>query len=265
MDTYNTIINDNDKKIIHINEHVLQVFTSFSKGAVHGFSGFYYTLIEYITNFNKYKDLKILLFKDSQSGMLDIINFCCEKKIIDKNKIIYIEKNRYYEFLSVTFIPNCFHVFNEELIPVVDNFINKNLIIDSKLNIKENVCLLKTDTTINLNQIDFYPSKVVEEFSKKYNFDIINTNNEIELINNIYNCTMVILSYGSCFFKNFIYISEKCKKVIIMVKGAYIADYYRLSTTKNPYQGLILKKYKNADFIYIIANDNELNFNPYEK
>jgi hypothetical protein len=271
INIYNTIIHDNMKQVININENVLQLFTTFSRGSVHGFSGFYYTLIEYITNFNKYKDLKLLFYKESDNGMLDIINFLCEKNIIDKSRIIYIEKNTYYEFLSITFIPNNFHCFVEELIPIVNKFI-ENYLITEKSYVKDNICLLKTKNTTHFSSAGLFTISAVDNFTKKYSFNKINTDNEIELINRIYNCSILLISYGSCFFKNFIYISEKCKKVIVLIKGNselndihYITDYKNLCETNSPYQGTILKKYKNADFIYkIIDNDDELNFNPFE-
>ena len=264
INTYNTIIQDNTKQITYINENVLQLFTTFSRGSVHGFSGFYYTIIEYITNFNKYKDLKLIIYKETQNGMLDIINFLCEKNIIDRIKIIYIEKNTYYSFLSVTFIPNCFHVFYKELIPNVDTFIKKYLVSEI-LDTKEHICLLKIENASYISNKGLMKLKVVEEFTKKYSFDIINTNNELKLINTIYNCSILIISYGSAFFKNFIYISEKCKKVIVIVKDNYISDYNRLCETNSPTQGIIVKKYKNADFIYKIIDNDELNFNPFEE
>lgn len=263
INTYNTIIQNNMKQIVHIDENVLQLFTTFSRGAVHGFSGFYYTLIEYITNFDKYKDLKLIIYKETQNGMLDIINFLCEKNIINRSKIIYIEKNTYYSFLSVTFIPNCFHVFYKELIPIVDTFIKKYLLSEI-LDIKENICLLKIENGSYINPTGLFKLNIVEEFSKKYSFDIINTHNEIELINRIYNCSILLISYGSTFFKNFIYISEKCKKIIVIVKDSYIGDYNRFCETSVG-QGTIVKKYKNADFIYKIIDNDELNFNPFEE
>lgn len=265
INIYNAIIKYNTKQIIHINENGLQLFTTFSRGSVHGFSGFYYTIIEYLTNFDKYKDLKLIIYKETQNGMLDIINFLCEKNIIDKSKIIYIEKNTYYTFLSITFIPNCFHVFYKELIPNVDTFIKKYLVSEI-LDINENICLLKIENNGSyISSAGLFKLNIVEDFSKKYSFDIINTHNEIELINRIYNCSILVISYGSTFFKNFIYISEKCKKVIVIVKDSYIDDYKRLCEISVE-QAIIVKKYKNADFIYkIIDNDDELNFNPFEE
>jgi len=117
VNNYNYIIQNKSQiqnNITIINEDVILLMTSFSKGSVHGFSGFYYTLIEYINNIEKYKNIKIVLNKDSQNGILSIIDYLCNKNIIDRNNIMYIEKNKYYRFSSMTYIPNKFHVFMGE-------------------------------------------------------------------------------------------------------------------------------------------------------
>ena len=75
----------------------------------------------------------------------------------------------------------------------------------------------------------------------------------------------MILNYGSTFFKNYVYISDICEKIIVVVNGdGYINDYnYLSSITSNKYQGIIYKKYKNAEIKYIIVN-NDLPFDPFE-
>ena len=268
----NYIINNQaqiQNEIVIINEDVLMFMTTFSRGAVHGFSGFYYTLIEYLNNREKYKKLKLLINADSQAGILNIINYLCDTNVIDRKKLIYVEKKKYYRFLSITYIPNKYHVFTGELIPNADNFIKKYFIktdLPNSINSNSNiVSVLKCGITTNVSNDGIIPENVIVEFCNKYNINRINPHNEVDTINSIYSCEILVISYGSAFFKNFMYISNNCKKVIVVVNGEiYKNDYAHLSSIlPSEYQGIIFKKYKNADFIYTIIND-DLNFNPYE-
>jgi hypothetical protein len=86
----------------------------------------------------------------------------------------------------------------------------------------------------------------------------------MKLINKIYKCKILVLNYGSTFFKNYVYISSSCEKIIVIINGdEYKNDYLHLSSIiPSKYQGIIHKKYKNAQFHYIIVN-NHLNFDPF--
>ena len=167
-------------------------------------------------------------------------------------------------FSSITYIPNKYHVFTGELIPNTDNFIKKYLIKNSLSN-SNIVSILKCGTTTNLTNTGFFQENVIVDFCNKYNVNRINPQNEVDTINAVYSCEIMVISYGSAFFKNFMYISDNCKKVIVVVNGeCYKNDYAHLSSiVPTRHQGIIFKKYKNAVFIYIITN-NDLNFNPYE-
>lgn len=272
---YNNYINKANELIskklllpkIYIKEDVLQLFTTFSRGSIHGFSGFYNNIIYYLNNYENLQHLKIIMYKNCQQGILDLLNYFCEKKLINSDNIIYVENDQLYCFNSITYIPNKYHVFNSEFIPIVDNFINKYLLLDfynnQVFNKNINTIILKTENTTNLSDNLIIKSSDVQEFAIKWNFNYVNNINEISMINTIYNSEILILNYGSCFFKNFVYISEICKKIIIIINtDIYINDYNHLSSiTTNEFQGLILKKYKNAEIKYLIRDN--LDFDPY--
>jgi len=269
---YNYITSTNvGNDIIYVDEDVVQFFTTFSKGTVHGFSGFYYIIIEYLHNIHKYIDLKILFYKDSQQGILDIFNYLCEIKLIDKNKIIYIENNKKYIFKSITHIPNKYHGFIGNLIKSCDVFIQKYLLRTNIISItnNENLCLLKTNNTNNSTQDGIFNQDIVNNFCKMYNIFKIEQMNELNLIHTIYNCKLLIINFGSAFFKNFIYISDKCEKIIVVVNGShYTSEYYQhtlvlpSTSDEEDFVWPLLYKYKNATIQYICL-DNHLNFNPF--
>jgi len=270
---YNCIITSKkvDNNIIYVDEDVVQLFTTFSRGTVHGFSGLYHIIIEYLYNIHKYIDLKILFYKDSQQGILDIINYLCEIKLIDKNKIIYIENDKRYIFKSITQIPNKYHDFVKNLLKTSDIFIQKYLLRTNIISItnNENLCLLKTSNTNNSTQDGIFNQDIVNNFCKMYNIFKIEQFNELDLIHTIYNCKLLIITFGSAFFKNFIYISDKCEKIIVVVNGSLYTNAYNehklvLPTTSEEenFKNHILYKYKNATIKYIVVN-NDLTFNPF--
>jgi len=274
VNNYNNIINQvkNNDAIIYYNNNVISLITTFAKGSVHGYSGFFYTLITYLNDYELYKDLDIILYKETDSGMLSIINHLYDLGIINNN-IIFLEKNVKYQFDSVTYIENHNHVFNGELETMVTNFILKYIINESlyyKINDKflyknNNFCILKSEiSSTNISNNGILKNENVNKFCDKYNINRLFPSNEIELINSIYNSKILILNYGSTFFKNYVYISESCEKIIIIVYGpGYTNDYNNLSNiTPSKYQGIIYKKYKNAEIKYIL-DDGELDFDPY--
>jgi len=259
VNQYNTISNQLNEDMIQYDD-VIQLMTTFSKGTVHGYSGFYYTLITYLNNIELYKNLDIILYKDCDYGMLSIINHLCNLGII-KNKIIFLEKNVKYRFKSVTYIENQHHVFNGNLENMVNEFIKK-YIVNDKVEEKTKFCILKSNTSLtNISNNGIFDNDVVENFCNKYDITRLLPMNEIELINSIYKCKCLIINYGSTFFKNYVYISDLCEKIIVVVNGEhYKNDYFNLSSIiPNKYQGIIYKKYKNAEIIYVVV-DNKLDF-----
>ena len=74
--------------------------------------------------------------------------------------------------------------------------------------------------------------------------------NEIDLINILYNSKIFIASWGTSFFKNYIYISDKCEKIIVLIFGNdFITQYNNYINEKK-----LLCKFKNAAIIYHIVD-----------
>ena len=83
--------------------------------------------------------------------------------------------------------------------------------------------------------------------------------NEIHLIHYINQCENLIILWGTSFFKNYVYISDNCKKIIVLVmENSNFIEQYNCHKNNN----ILLKKFKNAEIIYKII-DSELNFNPF--
>ena len=75
---------------------------------------------------------------------------------------------------------------------------------------------------------------------------------EISLINFLYRCSLLVISWGTAFFKNYIYVSEKCTQIIVLVIGPnFINQYNDHFKTNN-----LVTKYKNATVSYYISDTN---------
>lgn len=83
--------NINIKNFEIIPFHTISFISSFSNGTSHGYTGIYSFLIEYEKNYDKYKNYKIALYKNSQKGIIDIVeNFLIKKKFNSKEELLVI-------------------------------------------------------------------------------------------------------------------------------------------------------------------------------
>ena len=257
--TYNNLISQynsiTSKQINNSYEHlnVIPFITSFSNGTAHGYSGLFFMLNNYINNYDVYKNYKILVYENSQQGILDIINHFLNKNIIHKEQVIYISSNIQYLFNSIKFIPNYWHSYPKNLdLELLNKYIidvNTYLPLQNK-----NLCIIKSSISNNITPNGVVDNSTIEIFCNKNNLYLIEPTkiNEIELINKLNDCKLFITSWGTSFFKNFIYLSEKCEKVIVFIIGdAFTTEF----NNTNKHNDLILK-YKNASISYHFVDTN---------
>jgi hypothetical protein len=251
---YHNIITNKHLNCSYADYNVIPFVTSFSKGTVHGYAGLFSVLTQYVDNYDIYKDYKILVYLDSQQGLLDIINHFVDKKIINKEQIIYISSHVQYLFNSIKFIPVKWHVC-----PYPDPNFNLDLI--NKYIIKENYelpfkndkfCVIKSSISQNVTPIGMVNQETIDAFCSKNNLICLEPSkmNEIEFINVLNKCKIYVTSWATTFFKNFVYVSDKCEKIIVMVIGdAYIGEY-----NIHVHHNVLPTKYKNASISYHIVN-----------
>ena len=256
------IINKKVNSLI-INEDVIPFITTFCS-SVHSFCGIYSIILNYVKNINNYKNLKIIVYKNLQKGVLDLILYLCDIGIIDINNIIYIESNIIYKFDSITIIPNRLHSYFED-IEIRDNIINlieeyilsNSILLTNKYKINlyyKNISIFKyaENAVTTLFGIVNYDSAY--NYSKKNNYEMIEllNMNEIQIIQIINNCENIVFSWGSAYMKNFIYISDLCKTVTVFIIGEeFIYEYNHLIS-----RNILVRKFKNAEFIYKIVDSN---------
>lgn len=261
-------MNNNIENATIINEKVLTFITSFSYGTVHGYSGFYHILFNYLKNKNKYENHKILFLSNSQSGLKQILQNAINKKLIDSDKIIYIDPDKIYLIKELCIIPNKYHnIMGTELADNIFDYVKKYISImkniknykrfDLNVDLK-NVCLIKTNSSNNTNIDGMYNYQNLIDFSKKNNVFILNPGkmHEIGIILAINTCKIFICSWGTAFMKNYCYISDNCKKIVVLVhKKKYLSEY-----NNHIEKNAIVNKFRNAKIVYKIRDDLDFIF-----
>ena len=255
------------KPNIIVNENVVSFITSFSLGTVHGYTGLFNNIIYYLDNIEKFKNHKIIIYIESQKGMLDIIYYLVDKKVLDKDKFILLEKNVSYYFSSVYFIENKYHIYNNELSELIstkfiDKYIKPHLCdtiylnsISEQYNLPKNldkILIMKGSDSVKLTDDGTFSNQSITNLKNRMNLPLIEpgTIDEIALIHIIQSCSIFVVSWGTSFFKNYIYISDKCKEIIVLVLEN--SNFYNQYT--NSYKNNVIYTYKNAKITYIVTN-----------
>ena len=76
--------------------------------------------------------------------------------------------------------------------------------------------------------------------------------NEINLIHIIHKSKILILSWGTVFMKNYIYISDHCEKIFVFVIGSDFITQYHCAINSNT----LVTRFKNSKIIYHIVSEN---------
>jgi hypothetical protein len=234
--------------IEHLDKNVIPIIPSFRTG-VHAYSYFYNIIYTYINdNFNKY----ILLYEDTFIGLINIIDYLCKNKIIDKNKIIFIKNNICYKFKSITIIPNRVHsvIEDNEWMLTIKQFIKKYILIDNPPKIYDKICIIKTGAISS--SLGVYNKNDVLTFCDKNNLTNIELKNfnEIEIIHMLSKCSIVVFSWGSTHMKNFIYLYNNIKQIYVIVCHQFRHEYNYLIS-----HNCLIKQINNVKINYYLIND----------
>jgi len=261
---YQDIIYDRKGEInkSHEDKNVIPLSTSFSIGTVHGYAGLYCIIDQYIRDKEKYKDYYLLVYINSQKGILEIINGFVECGVFDKEKIIYVLSDIPYLFKSIKFLFNRWHMYPSHIGNEHNNFkidIIRKYLISAKYNVKpdeDRICIIKSSESENLTTSGIVSKSKIDDFCDKYNFNFLEPMkmNEVELINRLYNAKVFLTSWGTAYFKNHVYLSHKCEKIYILVIGEDFKKQY--------HSGFVPRKYRNAKIEYIFLEDNCLDMPP---
>lgn len=246
---------------IHSDKNVISLVTCFSRGTVHGYAGLFCILNKFINQRDKYKDHYFLVWKGSQRGIIEIIKEFIFKGVIPAQNVLYIENNITFKFKSVEFIHNDWHMYPSCILNHEDFKLDiiKDYLIDTnryKLNKKvnlEKVCIIKSAGSQNLTGSGIVSDNTIKDFCSKHNLYWIDPGrlHELYVINCLYNCKIFITSWGTAFFKNNVYLSDKCTDIFVLVIGNEFKGQFRGGKGKPT-------RCRNAKIHYILIDSNNI-------
>ena len=228
----------------------LLVSTVFSSGTVHGYAGIF-DIIEQCISSNQEFD-KYIVHRNAQTGIIDII-----KCSLPTDKIYFIEEDTVYKIESLTLFPVTFHAFfykdvrelnylYTKICPLLDNiFFSKTDELDSK-----DICVLKSSESSNLTTVGVFHKSDIEIFCLLNNLLFIEPTDYSEDVyaRIIYNSQTVVFSWGSTFLKGLLYISDICKRVIVLIHKEFLPQF-------NYYKDDVGYAFKNAIIEYRPVED----------
>lgn len=226
--------------IHEIDKDVISFITAFSTG-LHAFVGILSIIDKYLRQGSSNKT--VVVSDDLQDGSMELIT-----KMINPKEIILLKRNQVYKFKSVEIIPNSLHSYLEnttirdEIVETINNMIPEEETAESK------IALIKhpgSGVTSRMGEISL---EEAEAFCLKHGYNRIEPSylGEVSTINALRNAEQVIASWGTTFLKNFVYISEKCKQIDVLVFGSSFFYEY----TQCDARGIIPKHYRNARIVY---------------
>jgi len=276
VNKYNDIIHR--KSTTEINESVVSFITSFCIGTAHGYSGLFCILSNYLKN---HIGKKIILYKNSQKGILDIVYYIFKivyyKEDFQKY-IIILDHNIIYNIKEIIFINNKHHTyfnpaaisndtvlhkkstdFRQDIINILSTYIYPTLntkqyytnLINCK-SIEPHICIFKSTNTQNITNGGIIPFSDIKHFCSKYDAIFVNPSdyNEIDVIGILFYCRKFSTMLNNCFHKNFIYIGNNCTEIDVYIFPGCMSEY--ISSKKS-----LITNFKNAKIKYIIQDKLE--------
>jgi hypothetical protein len=260
LELYNNILLDmSNNNYRYIDETVIDFTTSFSTGTAHGYSGLFNLIEQYQSH---HTDKKIIVYKNSQNGVLQLIEHLIGKTY-GSDRIIYIEQNQTYVFQNIVCIQNIYHEFDHCLINKTREILTKQIIYSDEIfnnkygypNCLDKICIIKSTNTENITTCGMADSGLVNKYCQKQNYKLIDPSsfNEIDFANILYRCSELTVSWGTAFFKNYHYLSEKCNMIRVLVFDHVYIGQYNNALVHNA----LLNKYQNANISYnVVSNIN---------
>jgi hypothetical protein len=234
------------EKSFKLDLKVVPFLTHFHTG-VHSFSGIYSILYEFIKNNLNKLDYKVAIYENIQKGIVDVLRL-----FIDDDDIIFLKENILYEFSEVKIIPNSLHSFleNHDISKKISDLILNEISDITYDNYPKKIAILKTLRTSVTSNIGVIDSEIAEKYCQENGYTMLEPNEigELKLIQLINNCEEIIFSWGTTFMKNFMYLSDNAKNAKVWIIDQPFKDEYYNAINRD----IIVKKYKNCNFEYII-------------
>ena len=231
---------------IEVDKDVVCFVTSFATG-LHAYVGILSILNNYIKQGVENKT--IIISEDLQDGILELIKY-----ILKPDEIIVLKKDCLYKFKSINLIPNSLHSYFEDT-SIRDEIVE---MLNSKVQREEvsligKLAILKhpgSGVASRMGEVDL---KEATDFCKRQKYTRIEPSEigELNTINTIRSASSIAFSWGTTFMKNFVYISDNCKKIDVFIHGPQFENEYNHCNQRN----ILPQKYNNAELVYHLNPD----------
>ena len=231
---------------ISVDKDVVCFITSFATG-VHAYVGILSILNNYIKQGVDNKT--IIVSEDLQDGILELLKY-----ILKPDEIIVLKKDCLYKFNSINLIPNSLHSYFEDTSfrDEIAEMLNREVHREDMTSL-DKLAILKHPGSGVASRMGEVALEVANAFCERHKYTRIEPSEvgEINTINTIRNASSIAFSWGTTFMKNFIYISDNCKKIDVFIHGPQFENEYNHCNQRK----ILPQKYKNAKLVYHLNPD----------
>jgi hypothetical protein len=243
---------------VAINEKALLLVPTFNRGTAHGYAYVYNLLDEYFSKRESYRDHKILVYGGSQKGMLDITDHLVENKQIRPGTLVKLRAGVVYQVKELALIRNKSHGCDPSTVGrlICDHFDLARLRVSTYPS-NRRIAIIKNAGSQNVTNQGVFPLSKVIQFCQRNGLLLVEPSkcrSEIELIKLVANAELLVFSWGTSFFKNMAYVSDRCGKVVVLVpiNCPAFSKEYRDSLNNKTIKYKVLK----AEISYKVLNAN---------
>jgi hypothetical protein len=221
------------------------VSSSFSSGTVHGYFGILEILIALQTQtFDTY-----IVHQNAQKGIKELIELS-----IPKEKVLYINGDKLYEFEHLTLIPVRTHAthFSTSHTPYLEQTIHPfldTLLFKIESPVNESIAVIKSSNSTNTTNVGVFMHNEIVNFCKKNMITHIEPTDYSEdtYARIVHGAKKIVFSWGTAFMKGLLYISDDCQHIDVLVYGKeFHVQYTNISKGSNAFP----HKYKQATIKY---------------
>ena len=235
------------RAVTTINESAVPLITSFSPGTGHGFAGFWSILAAWCDRdaADPSKNQTLLVYDGSDRGMLEVVRAAAATGLVDGARLRYLRPGVTYRFRRLEVIPNPEHTLKYGGRRVSD-FVHKHFVRTDGAPRSDAVAVLKTAGGATSQGV-LCPDRTAA-ILRRHNATLVDpAAGEIALINALARARVFVASWGSAFFKNYVYIGDKCTDVYVYHTNDFSPQLDNL--------GHRPVRFRNAMFHYTAAED----------
>lgn len=224
-----------------IDKDAVSFVTTFSTG-LHAFVGVLSIINKYLRQ--KVSNKTVVISDDLQDGIIELLTVMIKPK-----EVIRIKKDQVYKFNSIQIISNSLHSYFEntatrdEIVETINEVIpEEGGVAGSK------IALIKHPGSGVASRMGEITLEEAETFCSKHDYNRIEPSHigEVGTINALRKAKRVVASWGTTFLKNFVYISEECEQIDVLIFGSnFVYEYNQCEA-----RGILPKKYRNARIVY---------------